>query len=147
MNHSEKAEYHDFGTKYLNDNQVREKFQRAMIDLLVKQPEQPLDFLIQYFRKRKKFLVFSVLSILDKERENIVQDLAGEFNLKVIKIDPKLMDGAELQDNNDYSKILDSLHTFEANFDGIIFDNFPCTKVDVFHKESAQSSQSRKNSL
>lgn len=132
MNHTEKTEFHEDSTKYLSEKQVREKFQRALADLVLKQPEDPLEFLIKHFKQRRKFLMYSVVSVLDKERQAAVSDLSNQYNFKVIKLDQETLKGIEEQDNNDYSQLLGSLHKFEQNFDGIVFDNFPSTKVDRF---------------
>lgn len=129
MNHAEKTDYHSESTKYLVDHQIREKLQKAIAELVLHQPQDPLNFLIKHFEKRKKFLVFSVLSILDHERVKLVDDLAHQYNLKVIRVDLKLLEKAEEGDHNDYQPLLNSFSTFESKFDGIILDNFPSNKV------------------
>lgn len=131
MNHSEKAEYHDESAKYLNDHQVREKFQKALAELVLQQPADPISFLIKFFEKRKKFLTFSVVGILDQERSKVVSDLADKYNLKVVRVDPKLMERSEEGDHNNYSSLLSSLVSFETKFDGIVLDNFPSTKTQL----------------
>ena len=129
MNHSEKADYHGDSTTYLSDHQVREKLQKALAELVLKQPDDPLEFLIKHFRQRKRFHLFSVVSILEKERKHVVDELAHQYNLKVITIDSKLLKKSFQGDQNDYSQILKSLSSFESKYDGIVLDNFPSTKV------------------
>lgn len=144
MNHAEKANFHEESTSYLAEHQVREKFQRALAELVLKQPNDPIEFLSKHFKQRKQFLMFSVVSVLQKDRESVVQDLAHEYNLKVIKIDQDSARGIEAVDNNDYSQLFNSLSKFESNFDGLVFDNFPSTKVNYSKLDAIESFQEGK---
>ena len=48
MNHQEKANYHQSSEEYLKDMQTREVFGSALAELVLKQPEEPLEFLIKF---------------------------------------------------------------------------------------------------
>lgn len=129
MNHSEKQAYHALSAHYNKEHLLKNTFQLALAELVLKQPDHPLDFLISYFQKRKKFMMYSVIGYPTKVREAIIDELASVYNLKVLKIDPKYLGiSTVLDDQNDYLPVLNSIPTFEVNYEGVIFDNFPSTE-------------------
>ena len=127
MNHSEKTHYHQTSDEYLRSNQVRELFQKAVGELAAKQPDKPLDFLIDFFRQRKKFRVFSVIGFEEETRKHVVEEVSSQFNLKVLR--PTGVSPAEvfLSDSQDYAQFIRSFSKHESNFDGVLLDNFPST--------------------
>ena len=66
--------------------QTREVFADALSELVLKQPEEPLEFLIKYLQKRNKFQIYSIIGYPEQARINLVEDLAAEFNLKVVVV-------------------------------------------------------------
>lgn len=129
MNHQEKQAYHAESVSYNQEQQLKHIFQQALSELVLKQPENPLDFLIKHFQQKKKFMMYSVIGYPAKIREKIIDELASTYNLKVLKIDPKYLGlNTVLNDQNDYLPILQSIPTFEVNYEGVIFDNFPSTE-------------------
>jgi hypothetical protein len=129
MNHQEKQGYHAHSIEYNKQHQLKNLFQLALAELVLKQPEDPLSFLISHFQQKKKFMMYSVIGYPSKMREKIIDELASTYNLKVLKIDPMFLGlNTVLNDQNDYLPILKSIPTFEVNFEGVIFDNFPSTE-------------------
>ena len=138
MNHNEKTQYHNDSEEYLRVNNVREIFQKAALELVCKQPDDPLNFLISFLSQRKKFRVFSVIGFPEETRREVVDEVASQFNLKIVQLDPvnKGLDTL-LNDSNDYSIIISSLSSYQTNYDGVLLDNFPITRnqLDSFRKK------------
>ena len=53
MNKVQKFEYNKSIEKYLNDNKVRELFKDLLKQLIVKQPADPIQYLVDRFEKQE----------------------------------------------------------------------------------------------
>lgn len=128
MNHAEKVAFHRQSETYIGENQMRELMQNALLDLVLNQPEEPLDHLIDFIKARKSFKVFSVVGFPEEIRKSVLEEVADQHNLKIVKADPPVEEGQSFRDHNDYSSMLSKIASYQGNYEGVIFDNFPSNK-------------------
>ncbi len=124
MNHSEKAEYHEETDKFIRDNQVRELLQNALTELVLKQPEEPLDYLIKYFGTKKHSQLYSVVGFPENIRKSMVWNLLENFRYEQFQ-------RLALEDNSDINMTLNDLADLQDRGVSVILDNFPSTKVQL----------------
>lgn len=128
MNHGEKATYHNDSSDYLKQNHIRELFQKALLQLTLKQPEDPISFLIKHFGQRKKFQVYSIIGLPSDKLKRMADNIANENNFKFLTHEGK--QNITIADSTDYSKLLSQVDTLDRNYEGVLFYNFPVTKVE-----------------
>lgn len=101
MNNNEKTDFILSAQKYLEDHKIYDLFEHLTKQLLLKQPQNSLDFLIDRLSNPNNFRLFFVCGALDSHSNEISQNLASEFNFKYFSIDNLVQE--ELKKNNEQS--------------------------------------------
>ena len=70
--------------QYLEKHKIRSRFSEFTKELLLKQPDDPISYLIEYLEKRTRRQIVCIHSFDEEARTRIASIVANKFNFKLI---------------------------------------------------------------
>lgn len=108
MEKNEKTDFILKAKSYLQNKKISDLLENLMKQLLIKRPENPLDFLIEKLSSPQTLRLFFCYGVLESHSHEISSSIAAEFNFKYISLENLLQE--EIKKNQKVSKyIQDSL--------------------------------------
>lgn len=154
MEKNEKTEFILKAKSYLQEKKITDLLESLMKQLLLKRPENPLDFLIEQLSGPRNLRLLFCYGILESHSQEISSSIATEFNFKYISLEnllqeeikknPKvskyiqesLKELAPLNDDMVNEIVLREINSVEPKYRGVLINGYPRTLVFfVFSKD------------
>ena len=106
MNKTEKVDFTNSCENYMEEKQLRDLFRKLTKKLVLYQPEDPIDFLIEQLETKNNQRLFFLIGYSLKQRNKIANNIGLNFNLKVISF-PELLQ-KEITNRTEYYHVIQS---------------------------------------
>ena len=112
---------------YMQKNKVRSIFSDLVREVVLKRPENPIEYLINYLDKRPRRLIVCLQGYDDENRKRLAKIVSNKLNFKLIEL-------SDIYNNKDYhlqndtkisEKVVSELKATEAVFKGILISGYP----------------------
>lgn len=108
MDKEAKVQFEKQTIKYIENKKIYDVLENLMRKLVLNQPTDPIDFLIDHLSNKKPNFVISVIGI-ETDVQKICGNISLQLNLKHISLDSLVT--KEIQSNSDLGKELKNLQS------------------------------------
>ena len=126
MNRSETVRTDTEIKSFIEKNKLRSLFSELTKELVVKQPEDPINYLIDYLFKRNKRQVICINGYDHENRVRVSNAVANKFNYKHINLSELFPgDFNSVSDQILNEKVLENLKKVETVYKGVVISGYP----------------------